>query len=167
MEPEEAWSVELTQARHDGSKMANAIRSGTALAISDGSLKLRRGTSAAIMEDEGIPQSRIIILNRVPGFAEDQSPYRSELAGVCGIMTLTENLIRYYNIKSGSIRIGLDGESVVKRLQNPGSIKAGHRSFDLLQYITRKVEKMPITITFFGLKAIKMTKVIKYPMKGN
>ena len=57
-------------------------------------VKKNRVTSAGIIEKEGVPESRMIILNRVPGVTDDHSPYRAELAGVCGTITAIEKNCR-------------------------------------------------------------------------
>ena len=69
--------------------IADGIRAGTAGAVSDGSFELdiQVGTSsftmAATQEND---EERLDGSNYVTGIAEDQSPYRSELAGVIGIL---------------------------------------------------------------------------------
>ena len=135
--------------------MAKAIEKNKALAISDGSFKLNRGTAAAIMEEENNPASRIVLLNKVPGVGMDQSLYRSELAGVCGIIKTLELLTKTFNIKKGSIRIGLDGENVVKRLNNPEYLKVNHQSYDLLYFILSKTDRLPFKVEFFWVKGHK------------
>ena len=46
----------------------------------------------------------------VPGNTEDQSAFRSELAGLYGIVTATLCLCSLYEIKSGEITVAWDGE---------------------------------------------------------
>ena len=46
----------------------------------------------------------------VPGNPEDQSAFRSELAGLYGIVTATLYLCSLYEIKSGGITVACDGE---------------------------------------------------------
>ena len=99
----------------------------------------------------------MIILNRVPGIPNDHSPYRVELAGVCYTITMIEQYVEYYKIRSGKARIGLDGQAVIQRLRNPDFIRSAMPSQELLRYMTNKVSKIPIDIEFSGSKAIKMT----------
>ena len=91
----------------------------------------------------------MIILNRVPGITEDQSPYRAELAGVCGTITAIEKIVEYYKTLSGRVRVGLDGQSVIQRIKNPDSIRSTMPSQDLLRYIINKVKEIPIDIELF------------------
>ena len=152
LEETDEWALELILSDDSGVAIRDAIKEGTCLAISDGSFKNNRGTSAGIIEKQGIPESRLIVLNRVPGIAEDHSAYRAELAGVCGTITAITKIVQYYNIKIGKARIGLDGQSVLNRITNPNSIKSSMPSYDLLRYITDKVKTSPINIEFFWVK---------------
>ena len=82
-----------------------------------------RGTSVGIIEKECVPESRMIILNRVPGITDDHSPYRAELAGVCGTITAIEKNVDHYKILSVKVRVGLDRQSVIQRIKTPDSIR--------------------------------------------
>ena len=95
LEETDEWALELILSDDSGVAIRDAIKEGTCLAISDGSLKNNRGTSAGIIEKQGIPESRLIVLNRVPGIAEDHSAYRAELAGVCGTITAITKIVQY------------------------------------------------------------------------
>ena len=106
--------------------LRNSIIAGPCIAISDGSFKNNRGTSSGIIEDEGALETRMIILNRVPGIPNDHSPYRAELAGVCGTITMIEQYVEYYKIRSGKARIGLDGHAVIQRLKKPRLYQIHH-----------------------------------------
>ena len=152
LKPADDWALELVHSQDQGMAIRNSIIAGTCIAISDGSFKNNRGTSAGIIEDEGVPETRMIILNRVPGIPNDHSPYRAELIGVCGTITMIEQYVEYYKIRSGKARIGIDGQAVIQRLKNPDSIRSTMPSQDLLRYITNKVSKIPIDIEFFWVK---------------
>jgi hypothetical protein len=49
--------------------------------------------------------------NWVPGTPTDQSAYRSELAGIAGILSVVAITIQHYDITKGSITVALDGYS--------------------------------------------------------
>jgi hypothetical protein len=51
--------------------------------------------------------------NWVPGLPTDQLAYRSELAGIAGILSAVAVIIQQYDITKGSITIALDGESAL------------------------------------------------------
>ena len=148
---DEKWSLEDVICNHDGRIIAEAIESGTALAVSDGSFKNERGTSAAIIEKEGDEFSRIIITNRVPGIRLDHNPYRAEASGVLGILTSIEAICERFSIKSGRIRIGLDGESVIRAIKRK-VLTTSQDSFDILQVIKQKLNKIKIQVDMFWIK---------------
>ena len=147
----EKWSLEEIMCDHDGEVIAEAIRRGTALAVSDGSFKHDRGTAAAIIENQGMETSRIILTNRVPGTMGDHNPYRAEACGVLGIVTCIEAICKKFNIQSGSIRIGLDGESVVLALKRQ-VLSTSQDSFDILHVIKHKLTKLKIKVDLFWIK---------------
>ena len=111
LEETDEWALELILSDDSGASIRDAIKEGTCLAVSDGSYKNNRGTSAGIIERRGVPESRLIVLNRVPGIADDHSACRAELAGVCGTITAITKIVQYYKITTGTARIGLDGQS--------------------------------------------------------
>ena len=149
LKPTEDWALELILSNDHGAIIKDSIIEETYLAISDGSFKNNRGTSAGIIEKEGVPESRMFILNRVPGMIDDHSSYRSELSGVCGTITAIDKIVEHYKISSGKVKIGLDGQSVIQRFKNPETIKSTMPSQDLLRYVINKVSNSSIDIEFF------------------
>jgi hypothetical protein len=66
----------------DGSIIASTILCGEAIAVSDDSFKDQYGTAAWVIEGSSDRQGRISGAVIVPGHAEDQSTYHSELVGI-------------------------------------------------------------------------------------
>jgi hypothetical protein len=85
-----------------------AITKGTARAISDGSYNplTHKGTSSLTIVADKHGKDPLNGDNWVPGLLTDQSAYRSELAGIAGILSAAAVIIKQYNIISGSITIG-------------------------------------------------------------
>jgi hypothetical protein len=73
----------------------DSLSQGTAQAISDGSFKVKFGTSAFTILDSG--NSSILGLNIVPGHPDDQSAYHSELAGLFAIVRIVNLLCSWAN----------------------------------------------------------------------
>jgi hypothetical protein len=94
-------------------ELVKDIQDGTASAFSDGSFKNCSGASAFMICSDPIA-NRIISINAVPGAADEQSAYRSELAGVSGIMHTLKLLCKKFKITQGSVQIGLDGDQALK-----------------------------------------------------
>ena len=64
--------------------------------MSDGFYENNRGDSSGIVEEKGVPESSIIVLNRVSGIAADHSAYRAELDRVYGTITAITKIVQYY-----------------------------------------------------------------------
>ena len=69
------------------------------------------------------------------GAAEDQSAYRSELAGVIGALTILDVLVRHNDITEGAVTIALDGDSALIQSGGDWSLSVDQPSFDYLQVI--------------------------------
>ena len=118
--------------------------------MSDGSFNptLQRASSSfiiALAENSNID----ILLsgsNFVPGLPEDQSAYRSELAGILGVLYSVEILVTHFHTTSGSITIALDGESALDEARGDWPLQIHQPHFDLLQVIRVLVKRLPITV---------------------
>jgi hypothetical protein len=105
------WSVQSADVVDNGRSIAAAIIRGSTRAVSDGSFKNAMGTSASILfHSKATDPNRLISVNSVPGNREEQSAYRSKLAGVSGSLSLISAVCMVHDIHTGSITIGLDGK---------------------------------------------------------
>jgi hypothetical protein len=89
----------------DGLTIAQAIRDGTAIGISDESFKDGVGTASWVLEGSS-PCHRIRGDNIVPGDWADQSSHRSELSGLYGITLGVYALSEFYKIDQ-AIEVGV------------------------------------------------------------
>jgi hypothetical protein len=143
------WALDKIWHTDNGSHVAGAIRQGTALAISDGSYKQDHGTSAFLLQGPFLKtEHRIIGVNRTPSNPSDQLPYRAELSGISGILSLLLLLCQIHDTKQGSIRISLDDDSAMKEASGLHPLHADQPSFDLLSDIRRKIAALPLTLQF-------------------
>ena len=138
------WAVESLDCTDNGMSMAEAIIRGTARSVSDGSFKDEIGTSAFTVHAEGMMS--ITGVNAVPGNAQDQSAYRSELAGVSGTLALAASVCKVHDIVSECITIGLDGEQALKAAGGEWRLNPAQPDFDLLTDIRKKVHRLPIQV---------------------
>jgi hypothetical protein len=99
-------------ATDDGEILAQALAVGNAIAVCDGSYKQGKGASAWVIEGES-SEGRIKGFNGVPGSTVNQSSYRSELAGLLGIVSFTVELCKYHSIKEATITIACDNLSAL------------------------------------------------------
>jgi len=87
LHPDAHWSIKCCQMFGSMESLVAAFRNGTAIAVSDGSLKSLLGTSGYIITT---PDGSAYIqgVNRVPGPLKDGDSYRCELAGLYAILQL-------------------------------------------------------------------------------
>jgi hypothetical protein len=86
---EAQWAVEWMEQIGHLNHLAKGIRTGTTTAVADGSLKDLRGTSGFALIHE-VSHQHINGTNQVPGEDLDQASYRSELAGIYGVLLLAQ-----------------------------------------------------------------------------
>lgn len=129
-------SVVLT---NDGREViAKAIRDDTARAVSDSSFNPitpigPSGTSALNISTSGENVDGLEAVNWVPGTVIDQSAYRSELAGVCGILACLSIIVQQFDIAADGITIALDGESALNQSKGNWPLSIPQPYFDMLQ----------------------------------
>ena len=133
--PGEMWAVHEVMSTTDISGILLDIEKGTVVCVSDGSYKDECGTAAWIIEnDEGT--QRIQGKVAVPGFASDQSAYRSELAGLYAIVYVVETLIEVYGLVQGGVSIGCDGLSALQQaVSKIKTATSAQQHFDLISGI--------------------------------
>ena len=110
---------------------------GTCRIVSDGSFfeATRTGTSALIMSCPDLDHP-LIIQNRVPGRPEDQSAYRSELAGIYTAFRLEKALVTFLDLPDTChIAFGCDGEGALKSCFQSRGCTLKERDFDLISAV--------------------------------
>ena len=125
-----------------------AIKNGTARAISDGSYDplTQKGTSSLTIVADKNDKNPLEGDNWVPGTPTDQSAYRSELAGITGILSAVAIIIQHYDITEGSITIALDGSSALDQASADNPLKIDQPDFDILQDIRARLHLLPIKV---------------------
>jgi hypothetical protein len=131
-----------------GASVATAIAAGTAYAVSDGSFKQKRGTSAFLLEGSDGEANRVIGMNEIPGEADEQSAYRSELGGISRVIAAVDCICRLHGIKTGGINCRLDGEQALLHASGVDPLDPQQASFDLLTDIRNKIKASPLVWTF-------------------
>ena len=134
-----------------GAAIAHAISAETAAAVSDDSYDNSRqtGSSAFIIAPNKETGSDCLEgANFVTGLSEEQSSYRSELAGVLGVLTCVEALVKFYKIKNSLIIIALDGESAIYKSDSEWPLSIDQNSFDYIQVIRNIIKDLPISVKF-------------------
>lgn len=86
--------------------------------------------------------------NWSPGTKEDQTPYRSKLTSVVSILAVIAILVRHYNIKKGAITIAFGCETAFKTCSKLEPLSIQMKCFDILQDIRKRLEILPIVVTW-------------------
>ena len=143
--PDDAkWSIKRCTFTDDGLYLANAIQSGDAIAVSDGSLKDEFGTAAFVLE--GLTNlHRILGVNIVPGPIKIGNSYRCELAGLIAIVTMVNALCTHHSITSGKVTIGCDNISSLLVFALSFLPDPQDDSFDLVSALWSLIQESPIT----------------------
>ena len=150
---QDKWSVQSSDIVDNGSFIAAAIIRGDARAVSDGSFKNEMGTSASILfHSRSKDPRRILSVNYVPGNREEQSAYRSELAGISGSLSIISAVCSVHDIQTGAITIGLDGEQALISASEDWPLNPESPDHDLLTDIRAKVRRQPITVHWKWIK---------------
>jgi hypothetical protein len=152
VDPQYLWATETLLYSDSGVSVAQAIRDGTGLAVSDGSFKDSRSTSAFLLEGSAGASGRIYGTNRVPGQHMDQDSYRGELGGILGVLLTAHCIAMIHGVRSGHTRLGLHGEEAMKQAAIVGPIHRKMRSFDLLAEIRALRSRLAFNVNFFWIE---------------
>jgi hypothetical protein len=141
------WAIESSHITDNGNSLAAAILRGDARAVSDGSFKNSMGTSSSILFHScSTDPNRIVSVNAVPGNPNEQSAYRSELAGISGSLAITAAVCRIHDINEGSITLGLDGRQALLAAAGDWPLNPARPDFDLITDIRAKVKRLPVRV---------------------
>ena len=135
------WAVGRFAVADGGVTIAKAIRQGIAVAVCDGSYKEAFGTAAYVVEGATMAKRMVVVLV-TPGEPSDQSSYRSELAGLFGVVTMVHIICEQFQITDGAIEVGCDCESALRHVSGTGpSFEARIKDpdYDLRSAIRKKL----------------------------
>jgi hypothetical protein len=145
--PDAAWAVKgLTVGNEDdGRAVATSISNGSCLAISDGSFKDQHGTASwTVQGDDSFGALGSSLIS--PGNPEDQSAYRSELAGLFGIATIVDLLCQYHDITGGTVTIGCDGlQALLHATSSVDFTSTRMAQFDLVGATRTMLRRSPVS----------------------
>jgi hypothetical protein len=145
-----AWSHgTVIQAPTNLHLLIMGIVNHTAIALTDGSYKDGLGTAGLILlsdVDEN-QNDAFILANQTPGDPVDMDAYRSELAGLFGIIHLTHELCNSFPITNGgSITIGCDCLSAINNITSKFEPNPQRPHHDLLSGIRHLITTSTIRI---------------------
>ncbi len=131
----------------DVSVIAQAIGTGKAIAVSDGSFKDGCGAAAWIIEGaEATNHIQGACLE--PGTTDDHSAYQSELTGILGIMLTIYDLQEQEGVIMGSLQICCNGKLALGRAASSSPVSVTEPHSDLITAIRNLRDKIKWTLTF-------------------
>jgi hypothetical protein len=140
------FDVELTE-------VAQWIRDGDAIAVSDGSFKIPMGTSSCRILNRHHEQTIVTGTNFVPGRSDDQSSYRSEAAGMFSIVIFVNLIVEYYEIQEVTIEVACDGIEALRAISRESQTpQSGSNSFDIVAPARKNLSQSPLRWTFRHVK---------------
>jgi ribonuclease HI len=154
----EKWAVESCNIPENVDfVIAQAIRNGIAVAASDGSFDEATGIATSGYQlcsatTELQFDNSITGANQSPGEAEDQSSYRSELAGILGVLVMVQSLCTLYEIQEGAIEVALDNKSAAEQSAGDWLLRPRQRDYDMLLDIRSRLQALPIQVNFRWVK---------------
>ena len=106
----------------DLSPLVHAIRSGTAIAMSDGSYMPHRypgQAAAAWLLSDSLAQKPLLFYGvaPVPGSSSQVNAYRAELYGMYSLLVALEHLCSVHHLADGGVLIGCDNKGVIFQAQ--------------------------------------------------
>jgi hypothetical protein len=105
------------------------------------------GTSSSILfHSRSTNPNRITTVNAVPGNPNEQSAYRSKLAGISGSLAITAAVCCIHDINEGSITLGLDGRQALLAAAGDWPLNPARPNFDLITDIRAKVKSLPVSV---------------------
>jgi hypothetical protein len=98
----------------DMGQLADWIKHGQAIIVSDGSYKNSIGIAAVILE--GPDKSCCLTFQATaPGSESDMTPFCSELTGILAGLLMIAKMVEFFNISSGDITLACDGLSALQQ----------------------------------------------------
>ena len=128
--------------------IADSITQGTARIVSDGSyFDSSKVAAFQVRIEDGLKQHQLIVTQYVPGPLEANDAYRAEAAGILTGFLLLQNICKYCELTTGSIKVGCDGQSALnKSTQEDWDVRISDKHHDILSCSHQIRNDLPITL---------------------
>ena len=98
--------------------LLEAIRQGTAVAVTDGSFKDGLGTAAFTFKTNISDERSLTFAHMTPGMDTDVNPFRAEVGGLYGIAKFLSRLHQHHDLSGGQITVACDCKGALERTQS-------------------------------------------------
>jgi hypothetical protein len=150
--PGTEWALRDLSITDNGRTIAEAIRLGSCIALSDGSVKDGVGSAAWVLEGAN-SQHRIMGFCQVPGDASDQCSYRSEYAGLYALALAIRLICEHYQIGAGSVTVCCDGLGPLTRASHLDWLThPGEQCYDLKEATRFQLSRSPLQWRFHHVR---------------
>ena len=139
------WAAYRCTVPGGGKTLADAMKIGSSVAVSDASLKSCFGTAAFVIEGP-TDIHRAVGVNIVPGPVKDGDSYRCELSGLIGAMTVVRTICQSHNVSSGGMQVACDNISTLRIFKPDFVPEPTQESFDLVCSLWQLVQTIPIRL---------------------
>ena len=132
----------------NGLQVAHAIQNGSAIAVSDGSLKDGIGSVAFIITSSMSGCNNPIFgALPIPGAVKDGDSHRCELSGLYGIVCTVQCLVATFEISSGGLHVACDNEQAL-HIFDPNFLPDPQQAnFNLLNALCHLIRTSSLTWT--------------------
>jgi hypothetical protein len=138
------WALQHLKIPDNGAHIADAIKSHTAIAVSDGGLKMGLGTAAYVIEGR-TSTGRIQGVNKVPGPIKEGDSHRCEVSGLYAAILIIKEICLTHSISQGGITICCDNTTALQVFDPDYLPNPTHSNFDLVGACWRLKNTVPIT----------------------
>jgi len=145
--PDTHWATRHILTTSTGHTLAAALSNNTAVAVSDGSLKLGFGTAAYVLEGD-TSEGRITGVNTVPGPIPEGDSHRCEVSGIYAVVLIVQAITRLHTITSGSITMACDNIQSLQLFDPEYLPDPSHKNFDIVHATWSLVQKS--TVNWIG-----------------
>jgi hypothetical protein len=116
----------------DGKDVTQAFHERTCHAVTDGTYKDNEGAAGYVIQ--GIQHKHQLLgCNRTPGRKEEMTPYRAELGGAIGVLTLVAEICAHHGVTDGKMISAFDCESAIKTLWPEKDPKVHATDYDMME----------------------------------
>jgi hypothetical protein len=138
------WAVQRVKITDNGQTIATTIQQGTAVAVSDGSLKLNLGTSAFIICGPNDTHHSIVGVNILPGCVRDSDSLRCELSGIYAICLIISVIVQHFDLTSGAMHVACDNQESLHVFDHEFYPHPQRANFDLVNAIWKMLQDSPL-----------------------
>ena len=120
------------------------------------------GTAAFVVEGS-TPINRVRAVNVAPGPLKDGDSHRCEMAGLYGMITLSNLIAKRHNVTTGSVRVACDNKHALRIFEEDYIPDVKHPDYDLVSATWKLIQESPLDFYGEHVKGYQDQKVLARP----